>query len=167
MEVADLLDPNSLSGQRLLLRSAFHTGHFPTTSTLIPAVPTPSKDSGPNGTATNGDSATTNSQQVLITTMSGSLALLSTLDESAYRRLSMLQEHFQGAPNSLCGLNAFDYRNVASEGFATRGMIDGSIVARGWAAMSARARSEATGKMGVEGWILRGDLETTGTLRGP
>ncbi|KAF2099428.1 hypothetical protein NA57DRAFT_74928 [Rhizodiscina lignyota] len=151
--------PRSLSGQRLLHKSTFHTGHFPTTMTLLP-----DHQISPTHTSTSTDAAhpgpqSQQQQQVLISNMSGSLALLTPLDEQAYRRLSALQTHLFSALDSACGLNPRAYRSVESEGFGSRGVIDGGLLIRGWASLGARARAEAGGKVGVESWVLRGDLE--------
>jgi cleavage and polyadenylation specificity factor subunit 1 len=58
-----------------------------------------------------------------------------------------------------CGLNPRAYRAVESEGFGSRGVIDGGLLIKGWAGLGARRRAEACGKVGVEAWILRNDLE--------
>lgn len=105
-------------------------------------------------------------QQVLLSTQSGSLALLTPLDEQSYRRLSALQTHFHSSGEHTCGLNPRAYRAVESDGFGSRGVIDGGLLVRGWAGLGARARAEAGGKVGVEGWILRGDLEGVGRVSG-
>lgn len=107
----------------------------------------------------------TASQQILFTTLSGSITLLTTLNEQTYRRMSTLQSHILSAVEPTCGLNPEEYRNLESEGFGARGVIDGGLVLRGWAGMGARARSEASGKVGEEGWVLRGDLLGMGTLK--
>lgn len=106
------------------------------------------------------------SQQILFTTLSGSIALLTTLNEQTYRRVSTLQSHMLSSIDPTCGLNPDEYRNLESEGFGARGVIDGGLVLRGWAGMGARARSEASGKVGEEAWVLRGDLLGMGTLKG-
>jgi cleavage and polyadenylation specificity factor subunit 1 len=90
--------------------------------------------------------------------MSGSLALISTLDETTYRRMVTLQDHFQSQATPLCGLNPYDHRNIASEGFAARGTVDGSLVLQGWAEASARGKSEVVSKAGAEEEVLREDL---------
>ena len=135
--------------------------------TLLPDHPfslsSPSSDTM-NGTSLPRSNSQT--QQILISNQSGSLGLLTPLDEQAYRRLSALQTHLYSVMDHACGLNPRAYRAAESDGFGNRGVIDGGLLVRGWAGLGARARAEASGKVGVEGWILRGDLEGISKVQG-
>ncbi|KAG7005916.1 protein CFT1 [Physcia stellaris] len=114
-------NPKSLSGSHLLPLSTFHTGHFPTTLTLLPASP-----SSP--------------RSLLLTTQSGALALISPLPPSSHRTLSALQSHLQTALPHAAGLNPKIYRHagdveslVGGGGYGAGGrggVIDGMVVRR-------------------------------------
>ena len=60
-----------------------------------------------------------------------------------------------------CGLNPRAYRAVESEGFGSRGIVDGGVLRR-WGELGSQRRAEACGKVGVEEWALRSDLEVLG-----
>lgn len=155
--------PKSLSGQRLLHKSTFHTGHLSTSMTLLPrdALPTDSAEY-PIAATANGDVANSvpdDHHQILVTNQSGSLGLITALDEQTYRRLTALQMYLYNNVEHACGLNPRAFRAIESEGLGTRGVVDGSMCARGWAELSARGKAEACGKIGSESWVVRGDVE--------
>ncbi|KAF6229894.1 hypothetical protein HO133_004231 [Letharia lupina] len=116
--------PKSLSGHLLLHHTTFHTSHYPSTMTLLPS-PSPS----PSATAPV-------SGPILITTQSGSLALLSPLSPSAHRTLSSLQSHLQNTLPHALGLNPRSYRLPSSGslgmdgGMGRGGVVDGNVCKR-------------------------------------
>ncbi|KAB2573936.1 Cleavage/polyadenylation specificity factor A subunit [Lasiodiplodia theobromae] len=166
--------PKSLSGQRLLHKSTFHTGHFTTTMTLLPSSLLPTTgtsnpddpddlDYNPenNPDAMDLDPTTTAKppqQHILLTTLSGSVALLTPVSEQQYRRLGALQTFLLGSLEHWCGLNPRAYRAVESEGFGSRGVVDGGLLAR-WMELGSQRQAEGAAKVGVEEWVLRSDLE--------
>ncbi|KAH2266319.1 mRNA cleavage and polyadenylation factor subunit, partial [Aspergillus fumigatus] len=83
-------DPKSSNGDRLLARSKFHMGHFATTMTLLPRTMVSSEKAMANPDSMEIDSQTI-SQQVLITSQSGSVGIVTSVPEELYRRLSALQ----------------------------------------------------------------------------
>jgi cleavage and polyadenylation specificity factor subunit 1 len=161
-------DPKSLSGQRLLHKSTFHTGHCPSSTLLLPSTLAasaidPSTDSTvdqhPDTTASRQASPF---QHMLITLQTGALAILTPLTEPTYRRLSALQTHLQNILDQPAGLNPRAYRNVESEiSYGGRGVLDGGLLLR-WTALDSQRKREAAGKVGLKGeevWVLRSDLE--------
>ncbi len=96
--------------------------------------------------------------QVLISTQSGSLALVTSIDEQTYRRLSAVQAHLLNMLEHPCGLNPRAYRAAEGEGFGSRGVIDGSVLMR-WAELSTQRRAEVCSKTGIDEWTIRSDLE--------
>ena len=114
-----------------------------------------------NGDTVNGDhakepaQATTNS--VLLTTQTGSVALITPLDEQAYRRLGALQNHLNSLLDHACGLNPRAYRAVDSETVGGRGVLDGTILQR-WNMLSAPRKAEACARVGSSLWEIRTDL---------
>lgn len=168
-------DPKSLSGQRLLQRSTFHTGHLPVSVDVLPTSYHGASSSAASHAA-NGDGdgdedmpdaqkvgvTLAPSHQVLVASSSGSIALLTPLPEAVYRRLGALQTHLSNVLEHAAGLNPRAYRAVESEGFGSRGVLDGSLLWR-WGELSVQRRQEALARAGTEGWELRADFEV---LRG-
>lgn len=152
-------DPKSLSGQRLIQRSVYHIGHFPTSLTLLPSSYSPSLSAVTNGDVNMEDAAPPGSlSQVLVTTQTGALINITPLDESTYRRLSSLQTHLISVLDHTCGLNPRLYRNVESEVLGSRGIIDGSLLQR-WNQLGSQKRADACARVGAEEWQIRSDLE--------
>ena len=157
-------NPKSLSGARLLHRSTFHLGQFPTSMTLLPSTLAPmSEQPLTNGHA--GDEAPAPQAprlfHILLTSQTGSVSLITPVDEAAYRRLGALQAHLTSVLEHTAGLNPRVYRAVESEGYGARGIVDGSLVQRIGELGSAR-RAEVLGRAGADAWSLRSDLEIVG-----
>ena len=158
--------PKSLSGQRLLHKSTFHTGHFPSSMTLISSTESPHNSTdtvnGTNGTANSVDHPMPDASpqarhSILLTAQSGTLALITSLSEASYRRLGALQIALTPVLDHTAGLNPRAHRNVESEGFGSRGMVDGNLVQRLWELGSQR-RVDVLGRCGADGWEVREDL---------
>ncbi len=157
-------DPKSLSGQRLLHRSIFHHGHFTSSLTLVPRTPTSSELSA----ASMSDEMDTETiipesppYQILMTTQTGSLALITPLNEQVYRRLQVLQTQLVNTLDHACGLNPRAYRAAESDGMGGRGMLDGTLLRR-WTELGSQRKAEMAGRVGVANWVVRGDLDMIG-----
>ncbi|GAB7363492.1 hypothetical protein MBLNU230_g3763t1 [Neophaeotheca triangularis] len=156
-------NPKSLSGSRLLHRSTFHLGHFPTSMHLVPSSLAPFTDQPMTNGNTNGDTEHQDSSlfHVLMTFQSGAAGLVTPLDEGTYRRLGALQTHLTSILEHPAGLNPRAYRTADGEGLGARGVIDGGIIQRISELGSAR-RAEVLGRAGGDAWGLRSDLEIIG-----
>jgi cleavage and polyadenylation specificity factor subunit 1 len=156
-------NPKTVSGMRLLHRSSFHIGHFPTSMTLLPSTLSPFTVQ--EDTMTNGhDHATPSSPlfHVLLTSASGSIDLITALDETTYRRLSALQIHLTSILEHTAGLNPRAYRAcVEGEGFGGRGVVDGNLIRRIFELGTAKRR-DVLGRAAGDAWRLRSDLEIIG-----
>ena len=157
-------NPKSDQGQKLLLRSKFNSGDTPTAMALLPRTLTSYETSmtaaasGP-GSMDLDQTASPAAQQLLITTQSGALAVITSLPESTYRRLSTLQNILTTQLNHPCSLNPRAYRQVEIDGMGGRGIIDGEIVKR-WVGLSSQHKASMADKVGARGlWEVRGDLE--------
>lgn len=163
-------NPKSLSGTRLIHRSTFHLGHFPSTMTLVPSTLAPLANQplpDANGDS-NGDSGSpspnpqpTPLYHILITSQTGSISLITPVDETSYRRLGAVEAHLSSILEHAAGLNPREYRAIDSEGFGARGVVDGSIVQRIGELGSTR-RAEVLSRAGSDAWLLRSDLEIVG-----
>lgn len=161
-------NPKSLSGTRLLHRSTFHLGHFPSTMTLVPSTLAPFAAQEPLANGDGDGEAMHDSpsppQQpaplfhILTTTQTGSLGLITPVDETTYRRLGAVEAHLTSILEHAAGLNPREYRAIDSEGFGARGVVDGSIVQRIGELGSTR-RAEVLSRAGGDAWVLRSDLE--------
>lgn len=153
-------DPKSSKGDRLLHRSTFHMGHFVTTMNLLPRTAVSSELAFSNNEDSDSDSHIP-LHQVLVSSQSGSLALVTTLPEEAYRRFSALQSQLINTLEHPCGLNPRAHRAVESDGITGRGIIDGDLVYR-WLDLGVQRRMEVAGRVGADVWQIRADLETIG-----
>lgn len=95
---------------------------------------------------------------ILVTTQSGSIALVTPLDEATYRRLSALQTTLSSILEHPAGLNPRAYRAVESEGLGSRGVVDGDLICR-VGELGAGKRAEVLGRAGAETWGIKSDLE--------
>ncbi|EEP76631.1 conserved hypothetical protein [Uncinocarpus reesii 1704] len=154
---ADFLpdDPSSSKGDRLLHRSSFHTGHFISTLTLIPQYTS-------SGTGASEDNMDVDympaGYQVVVTSQSGSVGVITPLTEETYRRLSALQSQLVMSMEHPCGLNPKAYRAVESDGFSGRGLVDGNLLLR-WLDMGVQRKAEIAGRVGADLQSIRADLE--------
>ena len=169
-------NPKSDRGQKLLLRSTFHTGDLPTTMRLIPRTPTSYESalSAPTASTNNGSSSPSASPdamavdtpdskpktQLLLTHQSGAIALLTPLSEPTYRRLAALQNILMSsAIEQPCGLNPRAYRRAETDGMGGRAVIDGNVVRR-WMELNSHHKANVADKSGARAvWEVRGDLE--------
>ncbi|ODH13612.1 hypothetical protein ACO22_07085 [Paracoccidioides brasiliensis] len=153
-------DPGSAKGDRLLHRSTFHTGQFASTLTLLPRTSVLSQ--GPEAEANAMDLDSSGPlHQVLVTSETGSIALITPVSEMAYRRLSALQSQMINTLEHPCGLNPRAFRAVESDGIGGRGMVDGDLVQK-WLDLGTQRKAEIASRVGADVWEIRADLEAIG-----
>ncbi|KAH9873554.1 mRNA cleavage and polyadenylation factor subunit [Plenodomus lingam] len=157
-------------GSRLLHKATFHTGHFPTTTHLLQShlqMPESASTFGTTDDTFAPDStpsAPLPLHQVLITSQSGTLALITPLSESSYRRLSNLAAYLINTLESPCGLNPVAFR--AGEGVeggwdaggGARGVLDGGLLMR-WGELGEQRRKEGLAKYGGDEWGFGSERE--------
>ncbi|PGG98566.1 hypothetical protein AJ79_08819 [Helicocarpus griseus UAMH5409] len=153
-------DPGSSKGDRLLHRSTFHTGHFASTLTLLPRTALPSQEAAANPDMMDIDSSGP-LHQVLVTSETGSIALITPLSETSYRRLSALQSQLINTLPHPCGLNPRAFRAIESDGIGGRGMVDGDLLQR-WLDLGTQRKAEMASRVGADMWEIRADLEAIG-----
>ncbi|KAJ5491547.1 Protein c.t1.c1 [Penicillium diatomitis] len=164
-------DPKSSNGDRLLHRSKFYTGNFATQMILLPRTAVPSEQdhhhqnidtSSQNDMMIDSDSPSPHAtHQVLLASQNGSLALITSVSEESYRRLSALQSQLTNTIEHPCGLNPRAFRAVESDGTGGRGMVDGNLL-RQWLNLGKQRQAEISGRVGATQWEIRGDLESIG-----
>jgi cleavage and polyadenylation specificity factor subunit 1 len=158
------LDPKSISGRRLIHKTTFHTGHFPVSMHLLSGLVTDSSQSrAPSPTSEDGEESQTERKrkiyQVLVTTQTGTIGLMTPVDEMLYLRLNTLQTYLNAQLENPCGLNPRGYRAVESERMGIKGVLDGSTLKR-WTELPKQRRVDACTRMGVDESSVRRDLET-------
>ncbi|EER40763.1 cleavage factor two protein 1 [Histoplasma capsulatum var. duboisii H88] len=154
-------DPGSSKGDRLLHRSTFQTGHFASTMTLLPRTAT-SSSQGPDADPDMMDLDSSGPlHHVLVTSETGSIALITPVSETSYRRLSALQSQLANTLEHPCGLNPRAFRAVESDGIGGRGMVDGDLVKR-WLDLGTQRKAEIANRVGADVWEIRADLEAIG-----
>ncbi|KAL1303688.1 hypothetical protein AAFC00_007041 [Neodothiora populina] len=177
--------PKSLAGQRLLHRSTFHTGHLPTKTLLLPSTLSSSSiqadqedtqmpdhdsrsSSSPDPQQQQNQSAAAPNHHILISSLSGSLSLLTPLPEPLYRRLSALQTTLSSILEHPLGLNPRAYRAVESTSgsnsdvgggagsIGSRSVVDGDLIVR-IGELGAGKRAEVLGRVGYDDVDDEGD----------
>lgn len=159
-------NPKTASGTRLLHRSSFNLGHWPTSMTLVPSTLTPAAADADEPPTTNngradGDPSSAPLFHVLVTTHSGAVNLVTPVDGGAYRRLGNLHGQMVSILEHAAALNPREYRAVDGDALASRGVIDGLLIQRIGELGSAR-RAEVLARCGSDAWTLRSDLELIG-----
>ncbi|KAJ5634886.1 Cleavage/polyadenylation specificity factor A subunit C-terminal [Penicillium herquei] len=150
-------DPKSSNGDRLLNRSKFYTGNFASTVTLLPRTAVSSEQMEPAEDDMDIDQ-TIATHNVLITSQNGSMALVTTVAEESYRRLSALQSQLTNTIEHPGGLNPRAFRAVESDGASGRGMVDGTLL-RQWLSLGKQRQADIAGRVGATEWEIRADLE--------
>ncbi|KAK7718376.1 mRNA cleavage and polyadenylation factor subunit [Diaporthe eres] len=165
--------PKSLQGHLLLHRTSFNVGaHLPVKSLLLPRVPLANSQPQENGHLTNGNTANTISPHtILFASPTGSLATLTSVSETSYRRLSSLMSQLINTLPHPAGLNPKAYRMPPSatqtkasmgpgvDAGGGRNIVDGVVLAR-WMELASGRRAEIAGRVGYSGSEeVRADLE--------
>ncbi|PBP22428.1 CPSF A subunit region [Diplocarpon rosae] len=153
--------PKSLQGHLLLHRSTFALGgHLPTSMTVLPRTKAATLlPPSPEAMDTAAE-ATIPEHEILLTSSTGCISLLTPLSEAQYRRLSTLSSHLINTLYHACGLNPRAYRvdKDAPEGMVgSRTVIDGTILMR-WMDLGSQRRAEVAGRVGVDVEEIRDDL---------
>ncbi|USP76958.1 uncharacterized protein yc1106_04232 [Curvularia clavata] len=168
-------NPKSEAGSRLLHKSTFHTGHFPSTMHVVHSrLKMPSATdfaAANNDNDMEMDTSPDNDEkqqdllhQILCTTQSGTLALVTPLSEDTYRRLSNLSAYLANTLDTTAGLNPRAFRASDTPdggwdaGTGARGMLDGNLLMR-WGELSERGRREGLAKYGEGEWMFWGERE--------
>ena len=100
--------------------------------------------------------------EIVITSQTGAISLLSPLSESQYRRLSTLANHLTNTLYHACGLNPRAYR-VGSGKDTQEGLVGGRTVVDGgmllrWMELGSQRRAEVASRVGVGVEEVREDL---------
>lgn len=136
--------PRTTTPTEHLLHHHHHPAHHPDDDPMDQDLPPPT--------------TTTSDHQLLLTSQTGSIALITPMTEESYRRLSALQSQLTNTLEHPCGLNPRAYRSVESDASSGRGMLDGDLLRR-WLDLGRQRRLEIAGRVGASEWDVRADLE--------
>lgn len=115
-------------------------------------------------TSSPDDKTTQPLHQILCTSQSGTLALVTPLSEDTYRRLSNLSAYLSNTLDATAGLNPRAFRASDTPdggwdaGTGARGMLDGNLLMR-WGELGERGRREGLAKYGEGEWMFWGERE--------
>jgi cleavage and polyadenylation specificity factor subunit 1 len=135
---------------------------MPTTMTLLPRTTSttllPATEEGMDIAA----EATIPEHEILLTSQTGAISVLSPLSESQYRKLSTLANHLSNTVYHACGLNPRAYR-VGSGKETQDGMVGGRTVVDGglllrWNELGSQRRAEVASRVGVSVEEVREDV---------
>ena len=144
-----MVDPQSLSGNRLIRRADFHVGHFLTKILRTRKI-------GPG--ESKQDPA--NAFLGITTSREGSLGFISAINERMYRRLNILQGQLINNEDRPAALNPRSHRLSTYDGRtsnAARGILDREILLQ-FTQLSGQRRAEYAKKSGISVARLLGDL---------
>jgi cleavage and polyadenylation specificity factor subunit 1 len=99
--------------------------------------------------------------QILCTTQTGTIALITPLTETSYRRLGGLATFLNNTLDNACGLNPRAFRAADNDlvgAGGTRGIIDGNLLLR-WGELGELKKKDGLGKIGGEEWLFAGERE--------
>jgi cleavage and polyadenylation specificity factor subunit 1 len=144
----------------LLHKTTFSLGgHLPTSMTLLPRTKSATTLSATPDAANVAAEATIPEHELLITSSTGSIALLSPLNEIQYRKMSTLAVQLANTLYHACGLNPRAYRvGGRDEVVGGRAIVDGGMLLR-WTELGSQRRAEVAGRVGVDVEEVREDLK--------
>lgn len=150
--------PKSLVGTRLIHKASFCAGLEISTLTMLPRTRHPTSRFFPQPDQNN-SSPPNQEYLVLATTLSGSLAMVTTINESSYRRLNIVQSQIINGEEHTAGLNPKAYRHASTRQMEVgmRGVLDGGFLRR-FLDLSEVRRAEISGKARCSESDVRAEL---------
>ncbi|RPA88221.1 hypothetical protein BJ508DRAFT_410087 [Ascobolus immersus RN42] len=150
-------DAKTFLGTRLMRKASFATGLEISTLTMLPRTRHPTSPFFPKVDQTR---APPNPEYlVLATTLSGSLAMVTTIPESSYRRLNIVQSQIINGEEHAAGLNPKAFRSSTARQLEVgmRGVLDGGFLRR-FVDLSEVRKNEIAGKARCEEADVRAEL---------
>ncbi|KAK9246829.1 CPSF A subunit region-domain-containing protein [Lipomyces tetrasporus] len=130
-------DPRSLSGQRLIRKSDFFTGHDIESFVMVPKSRlandlTVNSDTVMETNGTNPSAARKDQYMAIACTRAGSIAAVLPVSESKYRHLVSVQQQLTDKIEHVAGLNPRMYRTLSAtpdlNSAGTRAVLDGNLI---------------------------------------
>ncbi|KAF3929829.1 hypothetical protein AA313_de0210126 [Arthrobotrys entomopaga] len=153
-------NPKSIHGTRLLPKGEIYCGHEVKSICVLPKKKSLFVE--PEDEKMDADEEEEEEEEFIcmFATMTGVFGTVSSVSESMYRRLNVIQGQITNTGEHIAGLNprayrAAKFRNTSSE--PMRAILDGNLLGR-WLMLGAGRRKELAGRAGTSEDMLREDL---------
>ncbi|WRT69124.1 protein CFT1 [Kwoniella shivajii] len=147
----DPTDPDSLNGERVLLRTEYHTGAPITTSKVIARRKTAEEEFAPQ-------------TQIVYATADGALTTLVSVKPARFKRLQLVSDQLVRNAQHVAGLNPRAYRTVRNDLLPkplSKGILDGTLLSH-FALQPIERQKEMMRQIGTDAVTVASDLAALG-----
>ncbi|WVR09012.1 protein CFT1 [Kwoniella sp. DSM 27419] len=147
----DPTDPDSLNGERLLLRTEYHTGAPITVSKVIARRKTADEENAPQ-------------TQIIYATADGALTTLVSVKPARFKRLQLVSDQLVRNAQHLAGMNPRAYRTVRNDLLPkplSKGVLDGGLLSH-FALQPVKRQREMMRQIGTDAVTVASDLQALG-----
>nr|XP_018259229.1 protein CFT1 [Kwoniella dejecticola CBS 10117]OBR81387.1 protein CFT1 [Kwoniella dejecticola CBS 10117] len=146
-----MLDPDSLNGERVLLRTEYHTGAPVTSSKVIARRKTAEEEWAPQ-------------TQIIYATADGALTSLVSVKPARFKRLQLVSDQLVRNAQHVAGLNPKAFRTVQNDLLPkplSKGILDGTLLAH-FAVQPVDRQKEMMRQIGTDAVTVASDLAALG-----
>ncbi|WWC73047.1 protein CFT1 [Kwoniella pini CBS 10737] len=147
----DPSDPDSLNGERVLLRTEYHTGAPVTASKVIARRKTAEEEWAPQ-------------TQIIYATADGALTTLVSVKTARFKRLQLVSDQLVRNAQHIAGLNPKAYRTVQNDLLPkplSKGILDGTLLSH-FALQPLNRQKEMMRQIGTDAVTVASDLAALG-----
>ncbi|OCF35639.1 protein CFT1 [Kwoniella heveanensis BCC8398] len=147
----DPSDPDSLNGERLLLRTEYHTGAPVTVSKVIARRKTAEEEFAPQ-------------TQIIYATSDGALTTLVSVKPARFKRLQLVSDQLVRNAQHVAGLNPRAFRTVRNDLLPkplSKGILDGALLSH-FALQPIGRQREMMRQIGTDAVTVASDLQALG-----
>ncbi|WVF65469.1 protein CFT1 [Kwoniella sp. CBS 6097] len=147
----DPSDPDSLNGERLLLRTEYHTGAPVTVSKVIARRRTAEEEFAPQ-------------TQIIYATADGALTTLVSVKPARFKRLQLVSDQLVRNAQHIAGLNPRAFRTVRNDLLPkplSKGILDGALLSH-FALQPIGRQREMMRQIGTDAVTVASDLQALG-----
>ncbi|WWC91156.1 uncharacterized protein L201_006097 [Kwoniella dendrophila CBS 6074] len=147
----DPTDPDSLNGERVLLRTEYHTGAPVTTSKVIARRKTAEEEFAPQ-------------TQIIYATADGALTTLVSVKSARFKRLQLVSDQLVRNAQHVAGLNPKAFRTVQNDLLPkplSKGILDGQLLSN-FALQPLNRQKEMMRQIGTDAVTVASDLAALG-----
>ncbi|WVW79420.1 protein CFT1 [Kwoniella bestiolae CBS 10118] len=147
----DPTDPDSLNGERVLLRTEYHTGAPVTTSKVIARRKTAEEEYAPQ-------------TQIIYATADGALTTLVSVKSARFKRLQLVSDQLVRNAQHIAGLNPKAFRTVQNDLLPkplSKGILDGTLLSY-FALQPLNRQKEMMRQIGTDAVTVASDIAALG-----
>ncbi|WWD06819.1 protein CFT1 [Kwoniella europaea PYCC6329] len=147
----DPTDPDSLNGERVLLRTEYHTGAPVTTSKVIARRKTAEEEYAPQ-------------TQIIYATADGALTTLVSVKPARFKRLQLVSDQLVRNAQHVAGLNPKAFRTVQNDLLPkplSKGILDGTLLSH-FALQPLNRQKEMMRQIGTDAVTVASDIAALG-----